>query len=121
MNQRLVIIVVTLLMLGTQMTSARQNAVAAETLLARAQHKATIEGDLKGAIEEYKKVVAVAGSNRALAAQALLRMAECHQKLGDSAARSIYERVIRDYPDQNDAAAAARTRLGTPASGTPVK
>jgi Tol biopolymer transport system component len=121
MNQGLVIIVATLLMLGTQSIIARQTAAEAERLLASAHHKATINGDLTGAIEEYKKVVAAAGSNRVLAAQALLRMAECHQKLGDTAARAIYERLVRDYADQKDAAAMARTRLGTLEPAVPVK
>src|SRR5687768_13446845 len=108
MNRLPVIFVAMLLWPGLHISNAQQHAVEAEKLLARAQHKATVEGDLKGAIEEYKRVVAVAGSNRALAAQALLRMAECHQKLGDTAARSIYERVARDYGDQTDAASVAR-------------
>lgn len=61
----------------------------ADKLLASAQHKATVDGDLKGAIEEYKKIVAGAGTNRALAAQALVRMAVCYQKVGDAEAKKI--------------------------------
>jgi len=96
---------------GLQTTSA-QNAAPGDKLLASAQHKATVDGDLKGAIEDYKKIVGAAGSNRALAATALLRMAECYQKLGDAEAQKIYDRLVRDYADQKDAAATARTRLG---------
>ena len=66
--------------------------------------KAEVEGDLKGAIEAYKKVVANAGANRALAAQALVRMAECYQKLGGAQARKVFEQVLRDYADQAEAA-----------------
>ncbi len=35
--------------------------------------------------------------DRAIAAQALVRMAGCHQKLGDAQARAIYEQVVRDF------------------------
>jgi hypothetical protein len=54
--------------------------------------------------------------NRALAAQALLRMADCYQKLGDREAQAIYDRVVRDYSDQKDAVAIARLRLGPAAA-----
>ena len=70
-----------------------------------------MEGDLKGAIEEYKGIVSSAGSDRAAAARALLRMAEAYQKLGDAEAQKIYQRLVRDFGDQKDAAAAARARL----------
>ena len=111
MNRLLIPLVAALLLAGLPITGA-QGAAQAEKLFASAQRKATIDGDLTGAIEEYKKVVAAAGGNRSLAAQALLRMAECHQKLGDSQAQAIYERLVRDYLDQKDAAALARGRLG---------
>jgi Tol biopolymer transport system component len=112
MNRLLVLLAVTVLTAGLQITSAQQTAAHAEKLLASAQHKATIEGDLKGAIEDYKKIVAGAGSDRALAARALIEMAQCHQKLGDAEARLIYQRIVRDYADQIDAVKSARARLG---------
>ena len=111
MNRLLILLVATLLSAGLPMAGA-QNAAQAEKLFASAQRKATIDGDLTGAIEEYKKVVAAAGGNRALAAQALLRMAECYQKLGDIEARAIYLRLVQDYVDQTEVFALARTRLG---------
>src|SRR6266540_4329383 len=89
-----------------------QSARSAEVQLKAAQQKAEVEGDLKGAIEEYKKVIAMAGANRALAAQALVRMAECYQKLGDAQARAIYDRVVREYADQKDVVAIALMRIG---------
>jgi len=61
--------------------------------------------------------VAAAGSNRALAAQALVRMAECYQKLGDAESRTIYQRVVRDYADQADAVKFARAHLGNHSPG----
>lgn len=74
-----------------------------------AQHKEEVEGDLKGAIEEYAKLAQ--SRERAIAARALVRMADCYQKLGDPQARTIYERVVREFADQKEAAGDARTRL----------
>ncbi len=88
----------------------------AEAQFKAAQQKEEVEGDLKGAIEEYRKVVAGAGTNRPLAARALVRMAECHQKLGDTESRKIYQRVLREFADQNEPVAIARARLGRNAS-----
>ena len=83
-----------------------------EVELQRATQKETVTGDLKAAIDEYKKIASRAGSNRKVAVQALVHMAECYQKLGDTESRRIYERVVRDFADQKEAAATARTRLG---------
>ena len=79
----------------------------------------TVDGDLKGAIEQYKKI-ATAG-DRAVAAQALVRMAECYQKLGDSDARTTYERILRDFADQEEPVTLARARLGTLGTQTQVR
>jgi Tol biopolymer transport system component len=83
-----------------------------EALIVNARHKASVDGDLKAAIELYKQAVSAAGGSRALAAEALVAMAECYQKLGDAEAGKIYEEVLRKYPDQTSAANVARERLG---------
>src|SRR5262249_45925915 len=77
----------------------------------------TVDGDLKSAIEQYKKIAARAGSNRGVAAKALLRLAACYQKVGDAEARKVYERIVRDYADQKEAAAVARQSLGQVENG----
>jgi Tol biopolymer transport system component len=71
----------------------------------------TVDGNLKGAIEQYKKIAAQPGAGRATVATALLRMGQCHEKLGNAEARTAYERVVREFGDQADVAAEARTRL----------
>ena len=91
--------------------AAQNSAASAEKLLARAQHKASIERDLQAAILDYKAAVAAAGRNRALAARALIELAECYVKLGNAEAQTIYERVVRDYADQTEAVGVARARL----------
>jgi hypothetical protein len=98
-----------------------QSPRSAEVQMKTAQHKAEVEGDLKGAIEQYKRIVAAAGNNRALAAQALVAMADCYQKLGDAEAQRVYQRIVRDYSDQKDTAALARSRLGGVATTQPLK
>ncbi|MBI2186910.1 MAG: PD40 domain-containing protein [Acidobacteria bacterium] len=111
MNRTTIMFIAALLVAGWQTVGAQQTTAQMEKLLASAEHKATVDGDLRGAIEEYKKIVATAGANRLLAATALVRMAECYQKLGDVEARTIYERVVREYADQQNVAGEARTRL----------
>ncbi len=83
----------------------------AELLYRAAIHKETVDGDLKGAIDQYRKVVARAGANRALAAQALMGIGQCFEKLGDLQARVTYERVVRNFADQSAIVAQARSRL----------
>ncbi len=111
MKRFFIIVCAALMASGMPAAGARQNAAEAEKLLASAKHKAAIDGDPKGAIEDYKRAFAAAGNNRGLAAEALLRMAECHQQLGEAEAQAIYERVIRDYADQRDAVVLARGRM----------
>ena len=102
----LIFSVLAVLVLGSAATGAQEP----ERLFKAAMNTEMVDGDLTRAIEQYKKVAASA--NRALAAQALIRMAECYYKLGDAEAQKIYERVVRDYSDQTESAAAARARLG---------
>ncbi len=73
--------------------------------------KERAEADLRGAIQIYEKVVQESASDRKLAAQALYRIGECRRALGDAEARKAYERILRDYPEQKEVAAEARTRL----------
>lgn len=54
--------------------------------------------------------VAKAGS-RALAARALVYLGTCYERLGESRARVVYRRVIKEYADQPAALAQARARL----------
>ena len=68
-----------------------------------------VDGDLKAAIELYKKIAQ--SGNRAAAAKALVRMGQCYEKLGDAEARKAYERVVREFGDQTEAVAEARKRL----------
>src|SRR6266851_1181746 len=83
----------------------------AEVLLQAAHQKQLVEGQLEEAIQLYKRIVQEHSGNRAVAAKALLEMGQCYEKLGNTEARKAYERVLREYGDQNEAAAQARARL----------
>jgi Tol biopolymer transport system component len=92
---------------------AGQKPGAAETMMQAAAKKEAVDGDLNGAIKQYGAIVArYAKSDRAMTAKALVRMAECYQKMGDAEARKIYEQVVREYSDQKEAVAEARAHLG---------
>src|SRR5262245_53915982 len=80
----------------------------AQVALQAAIKTETVDGDLKGAIRQYGEIVAKHKTDRAVAATALVHMAECYRKQGDAEAQRIYERVVREYADQKEAVAAAR-------------
>jgi len=109
---RLILATLTAVMIVTPQIRAQQSSPALEKLFASAQHKATVEGDLRGAIDDYRQIVAMAGNDRAAAAQALLRIAETHHKLSNpDEAQRIYQRIVKQFADQNEAVAVARARL----------
>ncbi len=105
--------VTAVLMLGALLVAPVRPAAQAkaDVALRAAMETETVKGDLKGAIEQYKKIAQDA--DRAVAAKALIRMAGCYQKLGDAEASKIYQRVVREFADQTEAAAEARTRLAS--------
>jgi hypothetical protein len=72
----------------------------------------TVEGDLARAIDQYKAVVSTHSGDRPVVAMALVRMADCHRKLGEAQAQEIYQRVVREYADQAEAVKLARVALG---------
>ena len=109
-------VVLTALLGGPVQAEAQSTA---EVALRQAMETETIKGDLKSAIEQYRKIAA--GTDRAVAAKALIRMADCHQKLGSADAQQVYQRILRDFADQNDAVVEAKLRLaalGGASSGT---
>jgi Tol biopolymer transport system component len=82
-----------------------------EVQFQRAVQLETIQGDLNAAIDLYKQVISSNGNNRAVAAQALLRLGGCYEKQGNAEAAKAYERLLRDYADQAEQAREARSRL----------
>ncbi len=71
------------------------------------------EGNLQQAIKLYQQIAERFAADHKLAAQALMQMAQCYEKLGRADARKAYERLVQNYADQNDLAADARQRLAS--------
>ena len=82
-----------------------------EALLQAAKNMELVKGDLTAAVGQYKEILARPGVGRTVAANALLEMGQCYEKLGQSEARSAYEQLLRQYGDQAEQVQAARARL----------
>jgi Tol biopolymer transport system component len=76
--------------------------------------KERADADPRGALKIYEQVVRENTANHKLAAQALIRLAECYERLGASGSRKAYERVVNEFSDQKEAVALARVRLAAP-------
>lgn len=105
MDRLFVVMCAALLMVAAQ-PRAQQNTAALEKLFASAEYKATVRGDLKAAIEDYKRIVETAGQDRRAAALALLRMGTAYQRLGDQQAEQVFRRILSEYREQPAAAEA---------------
>ncbi len=111
-SRRVALVAVSLLagLLATSLAIAQKDDQA-EVLMQAAHQKQLVEGQLEEAIQLYKNILANYSGNRAVAAKALLEMGRCYEKLGNTEARKAYERLLRDYGDQSEAATEARKRL----------
>jgi Tol biopolymer transport system component len=102
---------------------AYQNKSTLAVELQAAIQRETVQGDIKGALKQYERILSRAGApDRETAARALLRIGQCHEKLGSAEARKAYERLVREFGDQKDAVE-AKTRLAAlnPASTAPAE
>jgi hypothetical protein len=84
-----------------------------EQKLEEAIYKEMVLGDLPGAMQDYKAVLAQTEKPREVAARALYQLAQCQDKLGQrAAAQTAYRRVAAEYADQTAIAAMARGQVG---------
>jgi hypothetical protein len=80
--------------------------------LEAAIYREVVAGDLKGAIEQYRGILAAPHTPREIAARALLQMGECYDKLGQRRqAHDAYTRVTREFESLTAVASEARGRL----------
>ena len=70
------------LLMAVVLAAAPQQNASAERQLEAAIHREQVLGDVKAAIEEYKKLAQ--GGNRTVAAQALIHLGQCYEKLGEA-------------------------------------
>jgi Tol biopolymer transport system component len=80
-------------------------------LFQQALVKERADGDLRGAIGLYEQIAREFFEDRALSAKALVQMGQCYEKLGSTEAERAYQRVVREFGDQEAPVAQARTRL----------
>src|SRR5262245_54769644 len=115
--KRSAVIIATALALSSSM-----GAQSGYELFQQALSKERAEGKLQEAIVLYQRVVDVASADHALAAKALLQLGRCYEQLGNTEARTVYERLIARYPDQTDLVAQAKARLAVlvPAPARPT-
>jgi hypothetical protein len=80
--------------------------------LESAIYREVVVGDVKGAMEQYRTIVADTASPRPVAARALLHLGQCFEKSGqEGAAHAAYERLAKDFGEEPESAV-ARARLG---------
>jgi len=80
-------------------------------LLRSAIEKEEVDGNLQGAIDLYKQIVAKFGDSRAIAAKAQLHIGLCYEKLGLEEAQKAFQKVVDNYPEQSEAVREAREKL----------
>ena len=98
-----------LLMLFSVGLTAVVTATDIDKQLEAAIHREVVVGDLKGALEEYKGILAQPGESREPMARALLQMGECLEKLGrHTEAGAAFRRIVKEYADQPEIVARAR-------------
>jgi Tol biopolymer transport system component len=72
----------------------------------------SIDGDLNLAIRQFQTITSKYKQDRAVVALALVHMADCYKKLGNSESHKLYERVLHEYADQPAAVALADAGIG---------
>jgi Tol biopolymer transport system component len=103
-------VAVAALLLATGVDAQRGDST--EALLRAAIDREIVDGDIAGAIEMYQSIAArFSATDRAVAAQALLRAGFAYEKSRDSRAHATFRRIVAEFADQLDVVAAARERL----------
>jgi mono/diheme cytochrome c family protein len=106
---RVKVILGIVLSLALALVSAAQTA---QELYQRGLVQENSKGNLNDAIKLYSQAAKTAGRDRALAAKALIRLADCEEKLGLPAqAASAWAEVVRAYPEQRAEASIAQEML----------
>jgi Tol biopolymer transport system component len=96
-------------LLAGQALGVAQVARSVDGQLRAAQYKADVQGDVAGAIADYRRIAA--GPDRTAAARATLEMAATFERFGAGDARAVLTGLVRDYADQPEVVRAANTRL----------
>jgi Tol biopolymer transport system component len=68
-------------------------------------------GELQQALDMYLRILKDFPGDRDVRARSQLHIGLCYEKLGLKEAKQAYQKVIADYPDQNNVVTEARSRL----------
>jgi Tol biopolymer transport system component len=117
MRLRTSLLAILALLAAITILGAAQQSNSARVMLEAAKKKELVDGDINAAIQLYKEIVSKFKTDRAVVADALVRIGESYKKQGDTQSRKIFEEVVREYADQTAAVAAARAQLGGAATG----
>ncbi|MBL7185069.1 MAG: PD40 domain-containing protein [Phycisphaerae bacterium] len=98
-------------LLAVVLPASGAKAKSASVLLQEGLFAEQMEGDLDAAIKVYERVLQEFPKSRAQAAEALLHIGLCYEKLGKQEAQKAYRRLIKEYADQHEPVAQARARL----------
>jgi hypothetical protein len=101
------------ILVTTALAAGGQPYADTEMKLEAAIHREVVVGDLAGAMDEYRAIIAQnAKSGRAAQATALLGIASCQEKLGEGKqAYNTYRKVVSEYRDQPDIIRHAQIKL----------
>ena len=82
-----------------------------EILFEKAKFTMETEGDLKGAVKLFQKIINDFPDRKKMAAKSQLNIAICKEKLGLKEARKAYLKVINNYPEYLQEVSIAKNRL----------
>jgi Tol biopolymer transport system component len=106
-NTAFFILFLSLLVLFTNL-SAQQTA---GELFQEALYQEEAEGDLEKAIGLYKKILEQFPEEREIAVKAQLHIGLCYEKLGLKEAQDAFEKVVDNFPEQEEEVKIARQKL----------
>jgi Tol biopolymer transport system component len=109
MTKRFALIIVVLAVAAARLVRAGGQDDAAAVLFEKARKAESVDGDLKTAVALYEK--AAQSKDHALAARALVRLAEGYRQLRDARAWSAYRGVVDRFPEQRESVRAAEAAL----------
>jgi Tol biopolymer transport system component len=111
--------VLTVVTVALGMTGISALAQSPHELFQQALVRERTGGNCQQVIPVYERVMQAAASDRALAARALVQIAGCYERLGQTAkAKAQYQQVVASYGDQPDSVTTARARLQVLAAGS---
>lgn len=99
------------LVAATLLATPSSTAQDASTRLIEALSLERSVGDYEGAIAIYREIAGDASADRRVVGQAVLQLGKAYESLGRTEAFAAYERVARDFGDQEDLVAEARERM----------